>query len=98
MENKYPGKKCHEMVEMPNHFHCILEIIESTNSGNDNGSDAHAGAPLRGRPPNKRGHPENGEKYGIHNIKYDATIVTIYPVLCILNFLLWRFFFHSRKP
>jgi hypothetical protein len=55
------------------------------------------GTPLRGRPPNKRGHPENGEKYGIHNIKYDATIVTIYPVLCILNFLLWRFFFHSRK-
>ena len=88
MENKYPGKKCHEMVEMPNHFHCILEIVEATNSGNDNGSDAHAGAPLRGRPPKERGHPENGEKYGIHNIKYDATIVTIYPVLCILNFLL----------
>ena len=49
MENKYPGKKCHEMVVMPNHFHCILEIVEATNSGNDNGSDAHAGAPLRGR-------------------------------------------------
>ncbi len=38
------------MVEMPNHFHCILEIVEATNPVNDNGSDAHAGAPLRGRP------------------------------------------------
>jgi putative transposase len=26
-KNKYPGKKCHEMVEMPNHFHAILEIV-----------------------------------------------------------------------
>jgi len=25
LENKYPDKKCHEMVVMPNHFHCIIE-------------------------------------------------------------------------
>ena len=34
-------------------------------------------APTQGRPPNERGHPENGEKYGIHNIKYSATIGNI---------------------
>ena len=38
-KNKYPGKKCHEMEEMSNHFHCILEIVEATNPVNDNGSD-----------------------------------------------------------
>jgi REP element-mobilizing transposase RayT len=25
LENKYPDKRCHEMVVMPNHIHCILE-------------------------------------------------------------------------
>jgi putative transposase len=25
IENKYPDKRCHEMVVMPNHFHCIIE-------------------------------------------------------------------------
>lgn len=27
LENKYPDKKCHEMVVMPNHFHCIIENV-----------------------------------------------------------------------
>jgi len=27
LENKYPDKQCHEMVIMPNHFHCIIENI-----------------------------------------------------------------------
>ncbi len=27
LENKFPYIKCHEMIVMPNHFHCILEII-----------------------------------------------------------------------
>ncbi len=27
IENKYPDKRCHEMVVMPNHFHCIIENI-----------------------------------------------------------------------
>jgi putative transposase len=27
LENKYPDKRCHEMVVMPNHFHCIIENI-----------------------------------------------------------------------
>ena len=25
LENKYPDKRCDEMVVMPNHFHCIIE-------------------------------------------------------------------------
>ena len=59
LENKYPDKKCHEMVIMPNHFHCIIENIPM----NDNHSDAHVGTSLRGRP-----------EYGIENKKYNATI------------------------
>ena len=27
LENKYPDKKCHEMIVMPNHFHCIIENV-----------------------------------------------------------------------
>ena len=59
MQNKYPGIRCHEMVVMPNHFHCIIEIMPDFNitGKNATGTDAHAdatnahvGAPLRGRP------------------------------------------------
>ncbi len=32
-----------KLVEMPNHFHCILEIVEATNPVNDNGSDETKG-------------------------------------------------------
>jgi hypothetical protein len=28
IENKYPDKRCHEMVIMLNHFHCIIENLE----------------------------------------------------------------------
>ncbi len=42
LENKYPDKKCHEMVVMPNHFHCIIENAPTM--------DAHVGTSLRGRP------------------------------------------------
>ncbi|MFZ9981021.1 MAG: transposase [Cyclobacteriaceae bacterium] len=27
LENKFPDIKCHEMIVMPNHFHCIIEIV-----------------------------------------------------------------------
>jgi putative transposase len=75
LENKYPDKRCHEMVVMPNHFHCITEniAIDATIM------DARVGAPLRGRPENvERGRPENIERpenqYGMDNKKYNATI------------------------
>lgn len=27
LENKYPNIKCHEMIVMPNHFHCIVQNV-----------------------------------------------------------------------
>jgi REP element-mobilizing transposase RayT len=27
LENKYPDIRCHEMIIMPNHFHCIVENV-----------------------------------------------------------------------
>jgi len=83
LENKYPDKRCHEMVIMPNHFHCIIENIEL---GNNIELGAHVGAPLRGRPQNNVDpqnnielddiiDPQNNDsKYGLHNKKYNATI------------------------
>ncbi|MTK52505.1 transposase [Paludibacter sp.] len=31
IENKFPDKRCREMVVMPNHMHCIIEILEMDN-------------------------------------------------------------------
>ena|SRR5665647_1670903 len=74
IERKYPDKRCHNMVVMPNHFHCIIEMIgkHDIDAGNDinadahadgfdiaNHTDAHVGAPLRGRPINKNMRPVN---------------------------------------
>ena len=28
LENKFPNIKCHEMIVMPNHFHCIIQIVD----------------------------------------------------------------------
>jgi len=36
LENKYPDKRCHEMIVMPNHMHCIIENVSSnTNDKHD---------------------------------------------------------------
>jgi putative transposase len=51
LENKYPDKRCHAMVVMPNHFHCIIENVMGT----------HVGAPLQ-RPENQYG--IDNKKYG----------------------------------
>jgi putative transposase len=59
MENKFPDKIYHEMIIMPNHFHCIIEnattiVITKTpdhaNMDTNVKQGAHVGAPLRGRP------------------------------------------------
>jgi putative transposase len=81
LENKYPDKRCHEMVVMPNHFHCIIENIADdlsdthdvlpTDAHDVLPSDAHVGAPLRGRPMMERGCPI---KYGPDNQRIGATI------------------------
>ncbi|MCK5824694.1 MAG: transposase [Ichthyobacteriaceae bacterium] len=31
LENKFTSIKCHEMIVMPNHFHCIIEITNFEN-------------------------------------------------------------------
>jgi REP element-mobilizing transposase RayT len=49
LENKFPYIKCHEMIVMPNHFHCILEIIPV-------GVDLSVGADL-GVCPNEESRP-----------------------------------------
>ncbi len=73
IENKYPGKRCHEMMVMPNHIHCIIENMDDR----IHELDAHEGAPLRGRPVNDIatnnkycGHPGNNNDQpgtGINN-------------------------------
>jgi REP element-mobilizing transposase RayT len=54
LENKYPDKRCHEMVVMPNHFHCILENLDigsmDAHGWESHEWDAHEGTSLRGRP------------------------------------------------
>ena len=90
MQNKYPGIRCHEMVVMPNHFHCIIEITDGNAPDNNVAdipvTDTHVGAPLRGHPnnapdPNTNANtesPNNPEStqnpYGPDNKKYNATI------------------------
>ncbi|GAB1418378.1 transposase [Bacteroidales bacterium] len=53
--NKYPDIKCHEMMVMPNHFHCIVENIGIVgadlrvcpdNAGEPQISGEHIGSPL----------------------------------------------------
>jgi len=46
LEEKYPDKRCHEMVVMPNHFHCIIENIRE---------ELHDDSPKYG-PDNQRLH------------------------------------------
>lgn len=66
LENKYPDKHCHEMVVMPNHFHCIIENISGEHVIRPENDE-------RGRPENdERGQREN--QYGLDNKKYNATI------------------------
>jgi len=76
LENKYPDKKCREMIVMPNHIHCIVEnkpLVDAIPDGrvdhddvtNAHVMDAHAETSLRGRPE---------IQYGIDNQKYGATI------------------------
>ena len=80
LENKYPDKKCREMIVMPNHFHCIVENTKIMNKHgmsirDVNGTtirDAHVGTSLRGRQ--KTNEPILKPQYGINNKKYTATI------------------------
>jgi REP element-mobilizing transposase RayT len=57
LENKFPDIRCHEMVVMPNHFHCIIEnigtvradlrVCPDANNANTNPiKGEHMGSPL----------------------------------------------------
>lgn len=77
IQNKYPDKRCLEMVIMPNHFHCVIENVDERYAQI---RDVHTGTSLCGRPERwipefgipERERPEN--EYGLHNKKYNATI------------------------
>lgn len=71
LENKYPDKKTHEFVVMPNHFHGIVENVDYTLN---NHTDAHVGAPLRGRPYDSTNTNIESLKYGSENQIFGATI------------------------
>ncbi|MCD4795265.1 MAG: hypothetical protein K8R54_18685 [Bacteroidales bacterium] len=52
-ENKYPDKKYHEPVVMPNHFHCIIENIPDAKKPGDHvtsGRPRKTGQPRRDAP------------------------------------------------
>lgn len=69
LEHKYPDKKIHGFVVMPNHFHGIVENVDDILNIHP---DAHIGAPLRGRPND---HPNNKNNlYGSENRIYGAPI------------------------
>jgi putative transposase len=46
LENKFPDVKCHAMIVMPNHFHCILENVGAI------GADTQVSPYRTGLPPN----------------------------------------------
>jgi len=53
LENKFPRVKCHDMIVMPNHFHCILENtvgadLRVSPEGEHIGSPQPNGSPRRG--------------------------------------------------
>ena len=55
LENKFPDKICHEMVVMPNHFHCIIENHPKMQmDDHERPTDNHVGLSRRGRPDNKK--------------------------------------------
>ena len=63
LENKYPDKKLHEMIVMPNHFHCIIEndpvatgAHDNVMGAHDNVMGAHVGAPITTWAPGYKRH------------------------------------------
>ena len=56
LENKYPDKKCHEIIIMPNHCHFIIE----------NATGAHVGADLCVCPDDTGNDKSGGNKKGAH--------------------------------
>ena len=56
LENKFPDIKCYEKIVMPNHFHCIVKIVETDLPV---GADQSVGADLCVCPDNLCVCPDN---------------------------------------
>lgn len=67
LENKYPDKICHEIVVMPNHFHCILE---NKSEGFRNLSVSVIDSTIDNNQTEK-------SRYGMHNKQYGASIFAV---------------------
>lgn len=61
-QNKFPDIVCHEMIVMPNHFHCIWENV---------GPGAAVGANLCVRPPKTNVRPPKQNDVAIQNGVHD---------------------------
>ena len=83
LENKYPNMKCREHIVMPNHFHCIIEILDDNKTDTHvsdahvsdiHASDAHVGTSLRGRPVSDGRPVRPKPSYGPDNKKFNASL------------------------
>ena len=54
LENKYPNIKCDEYQIMPNHFHCIIEIVKKFRGSEKNPEKNADGGAHTGTPPQKQ--------------------------------------------
>ena len=62
LENKFPDIRCHEMIVMPNHFHCIIENVGA--------AVAAVGADLRVCPNSNSGESDNSGEHD-NSVKSD---------------------------
>lgn len=83
MKNKYPNIDLGEYVVMPNHFHCIIEILSGKEEGKGEPmkeEGAHTGAPRQVQASGR-----TSETYGMDNKKYNATIGTMVDWLTTMS-------------
>ncbi|MEN8137654.1 MAG: transposase [Bacteroidota bacterium] len=75
IENKYPDKFCHEMIIMPNHFHCIIENApEETPNANTILLPKCTKTVLLPQKSSTVLLPLRGQQYGPNNKKFHTTI------------------------
>jgi putative transposase len=72
LENKFPDIQCHEMVVMPNHFHCIIENVGTVGADlrvcpiTDEDGRTNENGRTRWIAPTENGQPnENGQSHRI---------------------------------
>lgn len=68
LQQKFPNIICHEMIVMPNHFHCIVEIINIENvpnTGNVTDVQNNVGKTFPGKPANILGEHKGSPLYRV---------------------------------